>query len=1086
MKGVQCISTSFVWLFLLLLVYAFQVDPAHAATGDILGRVIDETGGVLPGVTIVVQNVSTGLERTSLTGDTGGYSLALLPVGEYSITAELPGFTRERITGIVLQAGQRARVDITLNVGDIAEEVTVEGRTPLVKADSMDLGIVIGSQELDELPLNARSFVQLNALDSGAASRTGSNSSFYSRFGGNYSFQGSPSDSNNFLLDSIDIRGQNDVRVGLRVSMDAIQEFKSETGLYSAESGRGAGGHISIVTKSGSNEIHGSAFFFHRNDALDARNFFDPVGEKKPEFRQHQFGATIGGPIVRDQTFFFFSYEGWRIAKSRTRRYSVPPVEFRNGDFSSVSAAIYDPDTTRPDPNNPGEFIRDPFPGNVIPADRINPVSQNVLNELFPLPNQAGVSQNLIAAPLDNRDEDLYTIRIDHELSQKDHIFGRYSGVFDDTVDHIFSSLPNFADDFEVPSQNLVLSYTRTLNPATINEVKVGYNRMTQFLQDVQFGENINAGLGIMGTNPCCDYNPQVNISGFNRTGAISNAPNNRSENTFQFVDNFSYTRSDHTLGVGVDMRRIQINGGIEASPTGRFVFQNFYTRLPGDPTTGHAMADFLLGWTRSSSTSEGDGVRHHRTTHLGLYVKDDWNATPNLTVNLGLRYEYYSPNVEINNKLSNFLPLDCAPFPTNCPNATLVSGDEAGQFDLPDALFRSDLNNFAPRIGLAFRPFGDNRTVIRAGYGIYYTPQTTIQTMLLSSRNPPALLPFAFTGDSEFPDLPIENAFPDVKKVSSLTPWAQNDNYRIGYNQHYTLNMQKALADDLMLEVSYVGNKGTKLRLTRNINQPTPGPGGFDPRRPFPGFSSIIMIDQFGKSIYHGLKINVNKRFSDGLGFLLSYNWSKTLDEGGLFSFGESGDQLRRDVFDPRGERGRSIFDSRQRFVFSYVWELPFGPGRPMGANLSGFAGWLVGGWQMTGITTLQTGSPVDVYSAVDFANTGGGGRPDLVGDPNTGPKTPEKFFNTEAFVDPQVFTFGTAGRNLTDGPGIINFDISVIKSTYFGENSRLEFRAEFFNAFNRANFEGPGVAYTTGSFGRISAAADAREIQLGLKYFF
>ena len=792
---------------------------------------------------------------------------------------------------------------------------------------------------------------------------------------------------------------------------------------------------------------------------------------------------------MADKTFFFFSYEGWRIEKSRTRRFSVPPVAFRNGDFSSLSTTIYDPATIREDPNNPGEFTRDPFPGNIIPTDRIVPVSQNVLNELFLLPNQPGVSQNLVASPLDKRDENLYTARIDHEFSSKDRVFGRYTGVFDDTVDHIFTQLPNFADDFEVPSQNLVLSYTRTLNPGTVNEFKVGYNRMTQFLQDVDFGENVLSGLGIEGTNPCCDYNPAINISGFNRTGAIGNAPNNRSENTYEFVDNLSYTRSDHTLGFGVDVRRIQINGGIEASPAGSFSFQNFYTRELTHPTpgetisnaaTGHAMADFLLGWARSSGTSIGDGVRHHRTTHLGIYAKDDWNVTPNLTLNLGLRYEYFSPNVEINNKLSNFLPLDCAPFPTNCPNARLVSGDEAGQFDLPEALFRSDLNNFAPRVGFAYRPFGDNRTVIRAGYGVYYTPQTTIQTMLLSSRNPPAINAFAFTGDSLRPDLPIKNAFPESLRVSSLTPWGQNENYRIGYNQHYTLNVQRELARDLVLEVSYVGNKGTKLRLLRNINQPTPGPGAFDPRRPFSGFGSILMIDQFGKSIYHGMKINIDKRFSDGLGFLFSYNYSKLLDEGGLFSFGESGDGLSRDVFDPRAERGRSIFDARQRFVFSYVWEIP------VGAGLSGLAERFIGGWQLSGITTLSTGTPFNVSSSVDFANTGGGGRPDLVGDPNNGPQTPEEFFNTNVFVDPQAFTFGTTGRNIIDAPGIANFDISLVKNNYFGENRKLEFRFEFFNAFNRANFEGPGGSYGTGSFGKISTAADAREIQFGVKLFF
>ena len=1078
MKGL-CNMRKIVLLTVLLSIWTIQTHLILASTGDILGRVTDQTQGVVPGVAVTIRNINTGLNQTTISDDSGGYVFALLPVGEYAITAELSGFKRETVTGIVLQAGQRARVDLTLIVGEVSDEVTVEGMAALVKTDSPDLGVVVDNVKMNELPLNARSFVQLNTLDAGTAERVGNRNSFYNRFGGNFSFQGSPADGNNFLLDNIDIRGQNDTRVAMRVSMDAIQEFKSETNVYSAEGGRGAGAQVKMVTKSGTNNLHGTLFFFHRNDNLDARSFFDrdPLNPQErsnpPEFRQHQFGVTVGGPIVKDRSFFFFSYEGWRIAKGTSQIYSVPSERLRSGDFSHLGSVIYDPATTREDPNNPGSFIRDPFPGNIIPLSRVPQVVTNSLNRFYPLPNLAGETGNLLAAPFSTRDEDLFTGRIDHNFSDSDRFFGRYSGVFDRSIDRTFTNLPNFSDDFEVPAQNLVLSYTRTLSPTSVNELKVGYTRMTQFLQDVEFEEGVLAQVGIEGTNPLFDYNPWLLLAGYNRTGAILNAPNNRSENIYSFVDNLSFKKGSHALGLGVDVRRIQINGGIQSNPSGLFIFNNFYTRFPGDPSTGHPAADFLLGTVQISRTSRGDGFRHHRTSHVGLYLKDDWNATPNLTVNLGLRWEYYQPNVEINNKIANLV------------DNQLITADQADSFGLPRALFQPDYNNFAPRIGLAYRPFGNNRTVVRLGYGVYYTPQTTFQTMLLG-LNPPALEPFLFVGDTNFPNLTLQNAFPVEVGALNFTPWTQDPGYRIGYNQHFSLNVQRELARDLMLEVAYVGNKGTKLRLVRDINKPVPGPGDFASRRPLPEFATINQIDDFGKSIYHGLKVNMEKRFSDGLAFLLSYNWSKVLDEGGLLSMGESNDALGRDPLDPNAERGRSIFDARHRFVFSYVYQLPFGPGQSRGADLTGIAGWLVGGWQLSGITSLQSGGPVNLTAAVDYANTGGGARPDLVGDPHSGPRTPEEWFNTSAFAAPQQYTYGNTGRNILDAPGTANFDIALMKNTYFGEDKRLEFRAEFFNAFNRAHLDPPNGAFGAGSFGQIFGAGFGREIQFGLKFFY
>ena len=1079
MKHLDTTQLCKAFFYLLLSVSLAPLGAAYAqtATGDILGTVMDETMAIVPGVTVIARNVNTNLERQTITGDAGGYLFALLPAGDYSISAELPGFKRETVTSIVLRTGQRARVNLTLTVGEVTEEVIVEGSSPLIKTDSMDLSTVVHEIQLHELPLNARLAIQLVSLDASITRHNRTRTSYLARFGGAFSSQGSPAGANNYYLDGIDMRGTNDTRA-MRVSMDAIQEFKNETAMYSAEKGRGSGAQVTMVTKSGTNEFHGTAFWFHRNDALDARNFFDPPREERvaqglpelPEFKQNQFGVSIGGPIVRDRTFFFFSYEGWRIGKSATGRFTVPPLELRNGDFSGLSTVIYDPATTREDPNNPGQFIRDPFPGNVIPADRIDPVSANALEALFPLPSVPGlVAANLLDSPTDTRDENLYTVRIDHQLSDKDAIFGRYSAVFDTTISHVFSQLPNFSDFFNVPMQNADLSYTRSFSPQIINEFMLGYNRMTQHILDVEAPRDVPGELGITGTNPLHPYNPRIAIAGFNRTGPISNAPNGRSENIYMFVDNFSFQKGKHALGVGVDWRHIRINGGAQSNPNGSFSFRNQYTRFPGDPGSGHAMADFLLGWVRVSATSEDDGFRNWRTNHVGVYFKDNWNATTNLTVNLGLRYEFFSPHTEIRDHLANFLP----------EVGEIVSAGDHAQFNLPRSLVRSDKNNVAPRIGFAYRPFGNNRTVVRASYGIYYAPPSTLNGELLG-RNPPFLRPLQFVGDDLFPNLSLAFAFPVSERSVAFTPWAQPPEYRIGYNQMYSLNIQRELMRDLMLEIAYVGNKGTKLPANRNINQPRPGPGDFAPRRPFPDFQTINMMDFFGSSIYHGFKVNIDKRFSQGLQFLLSYTWSKLLDTGGLFSFGESNDGLRRDALDPASERGRSIFDTPHRFVFSYYYELPFAIGG---------AGWLKGltqGWQLSGVTTFQSGTPVDIFSSVDFSNTGGGSRPNLVGNPNTGPETTDKWFNTEAFEAPSQFTFGDTGRNIVQGPGLANFDIALVKSTNLKENQRLEFRAEFFNAFNHTNFEVPNGAFLTGNFGKIFSTADARQIQFGLKLFF
>jgi hypothetical protein len=1021
-------------------------------TSTLLGVVRDTSGAVIPGVTITVKHLRTNASRTVVTEVDGNFVIPFLAVGDYEVTGELSGF-QNAVRRISLEVDQRVRVDLTLQIGGIVENTTVVGESPLVETSSSDIGNVVDNKRIVELPLNGRNFIALNALDAGAATRTGAADSYFQMFGGAYSFSGSPGDASTYTADGIAMKGQGDSRVTMKLTIDTIQEFKQQQALFSAESGGSA--NVNVVTKSGSNQFAWNAWEFVRNSKFDAPNYFDQ-GEKPP-FTLNQFGATGGGAIRRDRTFYFASYEGTRIRKEVGRAFNVPSLADRAGDFRG-RRTIYDPATTRPDPNRPGQFIRDPFPNNTIPANRIDPVAKATLDMLFPLPDRAGVVQNLFGPLRNDTTEDQGTLRVDHRFTDKSSSFVRYSLTDPRRYNTNFAQLPNYADWWNTKAHNAVINNTYVVSNRLVNELRFGYNRMYQYLVATD-QRDIPTMLGITGTqSDIYPGPPTISIAGYNSTASLSNTPNNRLEQTFVLSDNVIYSLSNHSLGFGMELKKLLEDGGNRAGARGTFSFTQRFTTLPGVAGTGEPMAEFLLGYPSSATTARGDGYSNIRQSTAAFYVKDDWQVSPVLTLNVGVRYEYPSPLTETGDRLPNF----------DTTTGLLVPVG-------PDGLmYDRDLNNFAPRIGFAWQPFGNARTVVRGGYGIFYSEPMTYMGWSAGATLRQGV---TVTSNPTIPNITLANAFPEELRVESRNVTVISRDLRTPMNHQWTLGVQRELVESLALDVAYLGNVGRNLisGSQKNINQPRPGPGPVAARRPYPNFANVSVFESDGESDYHALRTGVQRRFSRGFSLNFSHVWSHMIDTTGTSFLAEGTSNAKRDVHNRAAERGNSIFDARHRLVISYVLELPFqGP--------------VFGGWQLSGVTTFQTGTPVDAGLSFDNANTGsvGDNRPDLVGDPNTGPQTPQQWFNVAAFATPAPFTFGTTGKNVITGPGIRTSDFSLTKNISFAKSGKMQLRLEIFNLFNQTNFAAPNATFGNPNFGVISSAGEAREIQFGIKVGF
>jgi len=1056
-------------------------------TATISGTVKDPSGAVLPGVEITASNSATAFSRTVITNERGEFVLPLLPVGTYQVKAELPGFKTGIREGVLLQVDQRVAVNFDLQIGELTEKLVVNEAVPLVQSETSSIGNVIENRRVVELPLNGREFQNLALLVPGAMSPAqGSNLGFR----GGITVAGAREDQTSFTLDGVDMVNGLMRMVSFKPSVDAIQEFKVETSSYSAEYGRTAGGQVTVTTKSGTNDLHGTLFEFLRNDKLDAKNFFDDPTRPIPGFKRNNFGGTLGGPIRKDRTFFFVNYEGLRLRQAITKTASVPTPAMVLGDFSGVPGTIRDP------------LTQTPFSGNIIPPDRIDSIGQAIAR-FYPKPNLNDPIRNFVSSPTDKREVDQFTVRIDHKLSDTNSFFGRLSYNHDNEDDpfDLFSGITNLPGYGRLDYQramSISLVDTNVFSSALVSEFRIGYNRYSQLRVQEDHTDNIPAMLGIKGTstNPLDFGYPSVLVTGFDSIGK-TNTPTDRSDNTYQLAGSLTYTHSAHTIKFGADAEQFgsnRLNNG-----SGRGVF-NFSGQYSGNP-----MADLLLGYPRQTQRTLGDSRNPQFSTSFSAFLQDDWRVTSRLTLNLGLRYDFATPMITTDNRLSRYNP---------ATNAMEIAGQPSIRRDIsrpentiPELaalaqtvnlvnlgrrnLYFTDKANFAPRLGLAYRMLGNDRLVLRSGGGIFYN-QMSLTNASQGWTNYPFRVGQTFNANATVPNVHIGDPFPGALATSTISPSSIDTHYPTGYVGQYNFGIQYQPLRDLLVDIGYVGSKSTNLTRSRNINQPPPSQtGSVASRRPHPGYGNISFQEPTANANFNSMQLRIEKRYTQGLTLLGSYTWSKSIDDssGGSASDGDGAVQNNYDL--RHDSRGLSAFDARHRLAVSYVVELPIGHNRRFFGGISGVPGWIVSGWELSGITTHQSGRPFTIKISSDNSNTGSSGsdRPNLVGNPNlsSGERSINRWFNTAAFATPPKGTFGNLGRNTMIGPGLDTSDLSLIKNSRFREGkANVQFRAEVFNIFNHPNFDFPNSDLSSPRFGQIFSAEFSRQIQLGLKFVY
>ncbi len=1075
--------------FLLVLAASTLSARAQSTSGRIVGAVTDGTGTALPNVTIRVTNIDTNAARTVVSDEAGGYSVPNLPIGNYEVSAERSGFKRYQRRPIKLDVDQTARIDVKMEVGELSESVTIEGSAPLIESERSSIGQVVENKTIVQLPLNGRNFIRLGSLMPGTTRGAPANTTVRSRQENEaLTANGQRPEYNNYTLDGID---NNAMNLGLAVlipSIDAIQEFKVQTANYSAEFGRAAGAIVNVAIKSGTNDLHGTAYDFVRNDIFDARNTFAPT---KNPLRRNQFGGTIGGPVELpksifgpfaysgiNRTFFFFSYEGLRERRSSTKGFIVPTAAQRNGDFTG-EPTIYDPF------NLGAGGARTPFPNNRIPAERIDPISRRVL-ALFPLPNNSDKARNYTQQFSDPIDGDQIQIRADHAITPNDQLMLRYS--WSDRVNSTRTIAFNGDTTFNRP-RGAVIGYTRALAPTVINEFRFGTQRYSfDFLPEGLGTDGITPlGLPAFGATGNFLRYPSIIIRNLAGLGGNNALPVFRAENTFQWIDNLSFALGGHSIKVGGEVRRYQLNNFQPQTSAGEYTFNGAFTGVR-DSQYVNGLADFLLGLPNQERilNTAGYNPTYLRNTRASLYIQDDYQVSPRLTLNLGLRWERDGNWTEKYDRWAYFdfktgqvvypktaqIPFTTFPYPF--------------RFDDIESFKKPSNKAFAPRIGFAIRPFADNSTVVRGAFGVFWGQAIISVISNTVSTPPPYFLRQTLTSGSTTPELRFgifPGASPDQSLPTNPSFFTHDPStFTNGYVQQWNLGIERQLPQDLAVKASYVGSRGNHLDLRYEGNPALPpGPGSIQPRRRYPNIGSITVGDSVGFSTYHSLQLSAEKRFSKGLQFLAGYTWSKSLDTASSWGGLGSENFLPQDPTRVFLDKGRSAFDLRHRFTLSFVYEIPF---RPENKLLNG----ALGGWQATGIVTFQTGFPFTVLVNGDIPNIGAGAgntRANLVGDPRVDNPTIDRWFNTSAFRQPDPFTYGSAGRNILDGPGRREFDFSLMKVFSFTERHRLQFRAEFFNFFNHPNYGLPNAQVGNTAFGTIRAA-DNREMQFALKYVF
>jgi len=1054
---------------------------AQVDMGTLVGTVRDASGAVVPKAAVTITETETNTTAHVDTDAAGNYASPPLKVGIYTVTADAAGFKSESRAGIKLNVQDRTRVDFDLQVGATSENVTVQSRAPVLETETSSLGEVVSARQMVDLPLNGRNYLDLALLTSGVVSLTATNGNA----GGAFASNGTRGLATNYMLDGVDNNSNDDGSSVLRPSVDAIEEFKIQTNSYDAEFGRSGGAVINAVIKSGTNQLHGTAFEFFRNSAMDARNYFEDPAQKKASFKQNQFGGTLGGPLKRDKLFLFGDYQGTRIRLPETYVSSVPTAAERTGDFSAAgNNTIYDPATY-----NAATNARLPFAGNVIPADRINALAQNFV-DLYPLPNLPGLRNNYVTSPDDRDATDQGDVRLDYNARSADQLFGRFTWGHRNNL--LPTPLPGLANGGHATQTGLdqedrkgaALGSTHIFTPQIVNELDAGFN-LVHLTRGVPLDgpQAPPTDLEVPGVveNPATSGLTLFAPSGFTRVGDPDYAPNLGRSRETQLTDTLSLVRGRHTIKVGGEIRYSEFNYFIEYVPNGIFDFSGQFTQDPASPGgTGVSLADMLLGLPNTAAIDSLMPIDGNRQHVFSGFAQDDFKVSPSLTLNLGVRYEYVSPIVEVHNNQSNF---------DYSTGQILVAGQDGNS----RALTTVDKLDFAPRVGLAWSPFADRKTVFRTAYGIFYGGQE-IRTAapLQLSYNVPFFYQATFISNGITPAITVAQGFPALNPTDAVDPPVTSEDSRLKtpYYQHWNFTIQRELPSQIALEIAYAGSKGTHLQSVTDPNQVMiPGPAPVQSSRPYPDLGPFTAIQNRGNSDYNSLQLKVEKRLSGGLSFLSAFTYAKAIDDLPEICCNAP---FPQDSYDLRAEKGLSDFDERLRWVTSFDYELPFGKGRNF-FNSNRAADLLIGGWHLGGILTFGSGFPFEPYISYDSSNTGDQGlvRTNRIANGNLPPsqRSPSLWFDINAFPIPAEYTFGNAGRNILDGPGTAVADLSLRKVFSASERVKVEFRAEFFNAFNHPNFsqpdseidDGPGAAGVI-----TSLASPMREIQFGLRISF
>jgi outer membrane receptor protein involved in Fe transport len=1120
-----------IFLACLWLVFPATVT-AQSSTASINGKVRDPSGSIVPGTDVVLTSAQTNVERRTTTNEAGVYVFLNVIPGQYRLQASKMGFRTSKQPAFNLVVNQTVTFDFNLQVGEITQEVTVEAVGAEVQSSTAELGAVVGHQQVQDLPLNGRNFTQLLSLTPGASPvSVAQNAGGWGAVsaGATFSFpsiNGQTNRSNFFMLDGINNQGAFLSTYAVAPIIDSIQEFKVQSHNDEAEFGGALGGIVNVVTKSGTNKLHGSVWEYLRNDAFDARNTF--FQEKTP-FRQNQYGAAVGGPVVlpklyngRNQTFFFAAWQGWRYRRPANTFFRVPTEANLRGDLSDVPQQIFNPFSTREDPDNPGTFIRDPFPNNQIPAELIHPGMVRFAQETLPPPVFTGNADRngLDSTPYQQNQEE-YTFRLDQMLGLKDSLWFRYTGI---TRDDLRSGgRQSISSIVQNPAKNWAISWVHSFNPSTVLQTQFGhvhsrYDEFTKFRDlppsfalDIGFAESFArspaGGVALV---------PSIEVADF-FGGGESYHLHPDFTNIYQYKANASKIVGNHTFKWGGEIN----SNGLESLGDGPGVsFSSVQTNDPRNPGgTGSALASFLLNvpWgARDEYFHESlrwGGV-------LGFYFHDQWKATPRLTVNLGLRYDrtfippYGAEGTEGENGgietgsldliMGRYILQKQSPYCSERGRAPCIPGSGLPEHVVVDPrgkIYHDTTKNFQPRLGLAYRLAPS--TALRASFGVFFDnwaavtqtaqnyagswPDVANQLAVnLNNPSPSSPTPTSF-GTDPFPEGPFPASTP-----FNQVAWFMDPNFKNPYSMQWNLGVQRQLNQSTLVTANYVGSGSRRLQIGGFYNVAvTPGPGEKAPRQPFPYISPSFFDRSWGRANYHAFQFLLDKKYSNGLAYLVSYTWSKSIDIACSGWYGVEGCSVQ-DPYHFNNDRSVSGYDIPHLLSISWVYQLPVGTGKKYRTG-SRVLNHIVGNWQVNGIATFHSGLPYDVGVAGDIANTGNVGysgyymRLNLVRDHKLSNPTPQNWFNRSAFAVPELYTFGNLGRNSLRGDGTQNLDLSFFRQFPLGESKSVEFRVEMFNAFNTPEYALPERNFASQNFGSVLATANqARQMQFGLKIVF